>query len=103
MFRIPALLPLPDGIVLAFAEARPALHDSGAIDLVIRRSTNNGERWASPRVVASSELLGRPRLATVGNPCPVYDRTTNTVWMLITSNHADDAEWMIHARTGKVK
>ena len=45
VFRIPALLTLPSGLCLAFAEARPHLHDSGVIDLVMRRSTDHGKHW----------------------------------------------------------
>jgi len=39
--------------------------------------------------------------ATVGNPTALFDAHTETVWLLLCSNHADDAEWMIHAREGK--
>ena len=34
VFRIPCVLPLPGGVVLAFAEARQSWHDHGVIDLV---------------------------------------------------------------------
>ena len=34
VFRIPCVLPLPAGVVLAFAEARQSWHDHGVIDLV---------------------------------------------------------------------
>lgn len=106
VFRIPSLLPLPvgsrgDGVVLAFAEARPALHDSGVIDLVMRRSTDRGVTWGAARVVVEGGMMGSANGATVGNPTAVYDSKTETVWLLLCSNHADDAEWMIHAREGK--
>ena len=46
-------------------------------------------------------MIGAARNATVGNPTAVYDATTKTVWLLLCSNNAADAEWQIHAREGK--
>ena len=40
--RIPALLPTGNGALLAFAEGRVGRGDSGAIDLVLKRSTDSG-------------------------------------------------------------
>jgi len=106
VFRIPSLLPLPAssggaGVVLAFAEARPALHDAGVIDLMLRRSTDGGLTWGAARRIVTGESLGRANCATVGNPTALFDAVTEKVWLLLCSNHADDAEWMIHARQGK--
>jgi sialidase-1 len=54
-YRIPALLRTATGSLLAFAEARrsPSCADRGDIDLVVRRSTNNGRTWGPIRVVLS--------------------------------------------------
>ena len=101
VFRIPSLLTLPNGVCLAFSEARPSLHDAGVIDMVMRRSTDHGLHWSPARVIVEGSMLGAARSATVGNPCAVYDATTQTVWMLLCTNHASDAEWQIHARAGK--
>ena len=101
VFRIPALLTLPNGVCLAFAEARPHLHDSGVIDLVMRRSTDHGRNWSGAKVILEGSMLGAARAATVGNPTAVYDAHTSTIWLLLCSNYKDDAEWMIHAREGK--
>ena len=101
VFRIPSLLTLPNGVCLAFAEARPHLHDSGVIDLVMRRSTDHGRHWQPAQVIVEGGALGQARAATVGNPTAVYDAHTQTVWLLLCSNYKDDAEWMIHARAGK--
>ena len=103
VFRIPALLTLPDGLVLTFAEARPHLHDSGVIDLVMRRSSDNGRTWSQARVAVEGSMIGAARSATVGNPTAVYDRHTRKIWLLLCSNHKDDVEWQIHAREGKDK
>lgn len=57
-FRIPALLCLPDGTLLAFAEGRrPHLegqHDDHARNnIVLRRSEDGGETWGPVQVVAA--------------------------------------------------
>ena len=101
VFRIPALLALPDGSVLAFSEARPELHDAGIIDLVLRRSADNGRTWGPAQIIVDGAALGMARSATVGNPAPCYDASTDTIHLLLCSNHQHDAEWQIHAREGK--
>ncbi len=100
VFRIPALLCLPGGVVLAFSEARPGWQDSGNIDLVMRRSTDSGRTWGGASVVVDSSLLRGDRSATVGNPTAVYDAETGVVWLFLCSNHEADVEWQIHANEG---
>ena len=73
VFRIPSMLPLPPtsggkGVVLAFAEARPDLHDAGVSDLVMRRSTDSGATWSPARAIVTGSMLGQANRATVGNP-----------------------------------
>jgi len=101
VFRIPSLLTLPSGVTLTFAEARPRLHDHGVINLAMRRSTDGGVSWSPARVIVEGAMIGAARSATVGNPTAVYDSHTGTIWLLLCSNHADDCEWMIHAREGR--
>ena len=75
-YRIPAMLALPGDVVLAFSESRvDAMLDWGDIDLVMKRSTDGGKTWGSIQVLRNEEIH------TAGNPCPVYDRHTNTVWL----------------------
>ncbi|UCG58976.1 MAG: exo-alpha-sialidase, partial [Phycisphaerales bacterium] len=38
---------------------------------------------------------------TCGNPCPVVDGDTGTIWLLMTWNHGDDAESAIKKNTGR--
>jgi sialidase-1 len=64
--RIPALLPLPEGPLLAFAELRPTLADNGTNDLVVSSSPDAGTTWSTPRVIA--DLPGR----SLNNPCAVH-------------------------------
>ena len=98
VFRIPSLLPLPDGVVLAFSEARENWHDTGRIDLVMRRSRDGGATWGAVQVILTGASLKLSYVATVGNPCAVYDAHTGVVWMLLCSNHGRDSERAIHAR-----
>lgn len=94
-FRIPSLLVSPSGNLLAFCEGRKiGRGDSGDIDLVMKRSTDGGATWGSLQVLFDD--AGN----TVGNPCPVIDRATKTIWMPLTWNHGKDVEKKIMAGTG---
>ena len=45
-FRLPSVLRLTDGTILAFAEARKnSLSDTGDIDMVVRHSYDGGRTW----------------------------------------------------------
>jgi sialidase-1 len=95
-YRIPALLVTPKGTLLAFAEGRKSgKSDTGHIDLVMKRSTDNGRTWSAMQVVASDP----PN--TIGNPCPVVDRDTGTIWLPLTRNLGQDSERDINAGKSK--
>ncbi len=95
-FRIPALITVPSGAVLAFCEGRRhGMSDSGEINLVLRRSLDGGATWQPLQLVAEDG----PN--TVGNPCPVIDRATGTIWLLLTHNLGDDTEAEIVDGTSK--
>lgn len=89
-FRIPVLSRTASGALLAFAEARksPTCGDRGAIDLVVRRSTNDGRTWGPIRVVAQGTPTEPFAPFTRGNPVPVIDRTTGKILLITTSNEA---------------
>ncbi len=92
-FRIPAMVVAGSGDILAFAEARKtSAHDNGEIDLVLRRSTDQGVTWGDLQIVGS--LAGH----TYGNPTPIVDKD-GTIHLLATSNHAEDSKHPI--REGK--
>lgn len=81
--RIPALIATRKGTLLAFCEARRGSgSDSAPTDVLLRRSSNDGKTWTAAQVVAHFPD------ATVGNPAPVEDRKTGTIWLLLTSNPA---------------
>src|SRR5690242_7207106 len=80
-YRIPALIVAPKGTLLAFCEGHKAGRgDAGDIDLLLRRSRDGGKTWQPTQVVWDDGDN------TCGNPCPVVDRGTGTVWLLLTHN-----------------
>jgi len=95
-YRIPSLMVAADGNLLAFAEGRRAgRSDTGAIDLVMKRSTDGGSTWGDQMVVWKDE--GN----TCGNPCPVLDETTGRIHLLLTKNLGSDHESAIKKKTSK--
>lgn len=95
-YRIPALTVTTNGTVLAFAEGRKkSAGDAGKIDLFVRRSTDNGATWSAPQIVWADGDN------TCGNPAPVVDRDTGTLWLLMTWNRGDDHEKEINAGQSK--
>jgi len=95
-YRIPALACTPSGAVLAFCEGRRASRsDTGDIALVVRRSADGGRTWSAIRTVWADP--GN----TCGNPCPVVDRGTGIVWLLMTWNLGVDRESQIVAQTSR--
>ncbi len=85
-FRIPGMVVAQDGAILAFAEARrgrgsdPRRDRNAPIDLVMRRSSDNGRTW-QPMVVIDSGFRPSGDLVDFGDPTPVLDATTGTVFL----------------------
>ena len=80
-YRIPSTVVTSKGTLLAFCEGRKkSRSDTGDIDLVLRRSVDGGNTWKPMQVVWDDG----PN--TCGNPCPVVDSTTGTIWLLLTWN-----------------
>lgn len=68
VYRIPAIVGLKNGDLLAFAEGRVrGSADFGDINLVMKRSTDKGKTWS-----AVTTLVDRDSLQA-GNPAPVVD------------------------------
>lgn len=89
-FRIPALAVTTHGTLLAFAEGRKAGRgDAGEIDLVLKRSVDNGVTWQPLQIVVTEAGM------TCGNPCPVVDRDTGVIWLPFCKNLADGDENLI--------
>jgi sialidase-1 len=86
-YRIPSLFVTPGGGVLAICEGRKhSRSDTGAIDLVLKRSEDGGRTFGPLQAIAYDP----PH--TMGNPCPVADRDTSAIWMPLTRNLGHDAE-----------
>jgi sialidase-1 len=98
-YRIPAIETAADGSLLAFAEGRKhSMADPGfpkqTVDLVMKRSTNNGATWSAMKVI---EALGN--LWSAANPSPVLDRDTKRIWLLYT-RHEPERSAVKTARPG---
>jgi sialidase-1 len=93
-YRIPSVLRAKNGDLLAFCEGRKnGGGDAGDIDLLMKRSTDGGRTWSAQRV------LWNDADNTCGNPCPVLDEATGTIWLFSTHNLGSDHEKDIVART----
>jgi len=67
-YRIPAILQVPNGDLLAFAEGRvKGSADFGDINLVFKRSSDRGKSWSSLETLVDYDSL------QAGNPAPVVD------------------------------
>ncbi|MFE3379931.1 exo-alpha-sialidase [Streptomyces anulatus] len=77
-YRIPALDTLPDGTLLATYDRRNdnAADLPGNLDVMVRRSTDNGRTWTAPQAIADFDGgIG------AGDPSMVVDRETGRVFV----------------------
>jgi sialidase-1 len=99
-YRIPSLLVTERDTVLAFCEGRKtASGDHGDLDLLLKRSTDGGRTWSKQQIVYEE---GDTAPITIGNPCPVVDAVSTTIWLafckdnrqvFITSSTDDGRTW----------
>ena len=95
-FRIPAVITGANGTILAFAEGRKNhCGDADDIDLVLRRSVDNGQTWSEMTVVWDDGNN------TCGNPAPVLDEKTGKIILLSTWNLGGDHEGQIIDQVSK--
>lgn len=86
--RIPVICITNKGTLLAFAEGRDG-GDTGNIDLILRRSEDNGQTWSDAQLVwdAGNDVAG--------NPCPIVNKLTGRIFLLMTWNKNKDTEYDI--------
>lgn len=95
-YRIPAIVTTNSGTLLAFCEGRKeGRGDAGNIDIVMKRSEDNGKTWGDQVVLWDDE--GN----TCGNPCPVVDEITGEIHLLLTHNLGSDHESDIIHKTSE--
>jgi sialidase-1 len=90
-FRIPSIVKTKNGVLVAFAEGRRwSPSDYGDINVVYKRSVNNGSTW-----LALGEVVGSGA-GTWGNPTAVYDPTVGTngrIWLFMEWNDEFKTQW----------
>ncbi len=99
-YRIPSLLVTKKGTLLAFCEGRKdSSRDHGNLDLLVKRSSDNGNTWSRQQVVYEE---GGSKKITIGNPCPVVEQSTGVIWLpftrdnhdvFVTHSHDDGVTW----------
>lgn len=86
-YRIPALIQAKNKDLLAFCEGRKnSRSDTGNIDLLLRRSPDQGITWTQQTVIWDDGEN------VCGNPCPVLDEETGELFLLLTWNSGEDHE-----------
>jgi sialidase-1 len=84
-YRIPAMVVSRQGTLLAFCEGRKSsAADHGDIDLLLRRSFDNGKTWRPMQRVHEE---GGDQPITIGNPCPIA-AADGTIHLLFSRNNA---------------
>lgn len=94
-YRIPGIVVTRKGTILAYAEARKSLRgDWNTIDIVLRRSTDNGRSWSPSRLIAQVDgpksknpvallqNLANTNEVTYNNPVAIADRKSGAVHFL---------------------
>jgi len=94
--RLPAIVTAADGSLVAFAEGRKENSSDpggGDIDLVAKRSVDNGATWSRLQVVDDpGEKWG------ASNPTPVLDRSNGRLW--IAYNRWEPGKGTFNSRPG---
>ncbi|MAS37424.1 MAG: exo-alpha-sialidase [Anaerolineaceae bacterium] len=86
MYRIPGLCTTPNGAVLAWTEARQGRGgDWDDIDIVMRRSFDNGVTWDEPRCIVDHNTYGP---GPINNCNSIVDTVTGEVHFLYCYNYS---------------
>jgi sialidase-1 len=91
-YRIPVIVQAKNGDLLAFAEGRKnSAADHGDIDIVLKRSGDEGESWGSLELVQDEDDDTKGKV-WIGNPTPVVDladpKHPGRIWLVFTRSNA---------------
>lgn len=90
-YRIPSIIKTKNGTLVAFAEGRRwSPSDYGDINVVFKRSMDNGTTWS-----ALGEVVGKGN-GTWGNPTAVYDPSVGVngrIWLFLEWNDEFKTKW----------
>jgi sialidase-1 len=93
-YRKPTIIQTPNRDLLAFCEGRKnSFSETGNIDVVMKRSVDNGETWSDVTVVWDDSVN------TCSNPSPVVDWESGEIFLLMTWNNGADNEKAIIDQT----
>lgn len=86
-YRIPSMAVTPGNMILAFAEGRRnSIEDTGDIDIVLKRSIDNGTTWSALEIV-KNDGINRCQ-----NPVPIVIPETNRIVLLYCWNIGPSGE-----------
>ncbi len=80
-YRIPGIVATKRGVILAYTSARHGTSDWADIDIVMRRSTDNGRTWEPSRRIAGDAN------GTTDNPVAITDYQNGSVVLLYQHNY----------------
>lgn len=83
-YRIPAIVKSTKGTLLAFCEGRESQSDHGNVDIVLRRSKDDGKTWSDMTVVRNNGTF------QAGNPCPIIDESTGQVMLFFCESKVSE-------------
>ena len=97
-YRIPALLKLHNGTLLAFCEARQFLSDHAQNKIALKRSLDKGKSWGEIQVIADAGM------DSLNNPLVVQDDNTSDIVLMYqkypytTTSEVDNPDkWKSHS------
>jgi sialidase-1 len=91
-YRIPVIVRAKNGDLLAMAEGRKnSKADHGDIDIVLKRSRDDGKTWGRLEFVQDEEEDPKATV-WIGNPTPIVDQTDpkhpGRIWLVFTRSNA---------------
>jgi sialidase-1 len=90
-YRIPVMVRAKNGDLLAMAEGRKnSAADHGDIDIVLKRSRDDGKTWGPLQVVQDEDANAKAKV-WIGNPTPVVDQSDpnhpGRIWLVFTRSN----------------